>query len=264
MALLDPLFGERCRMCGKRGVSSVGPVSPTHPGAFQTKNFTLQHCRKCDVVYLDPLPSAADLKLLYEDSVQFADAHYTAPDQVAKILDYYSDAVRSLGLLPREGGRVLEVGAGLAWVSRACKAANPRIETVAQDVSAECANACPWVDRYFVGTLDSLSEREPYSLICLTHVIEHLTDPVGMLRTISALLAPGGNAFITAPFRPAGWKRGQGIAAWRDYSYLHVPAHITYFSRRWFERNAPREFEIAHWDASHENGQAFELVLRRN
>jgi len=264
MAMLDTLFGKRCRMCGERGVSSIGPVAPTHPGAFQTKDFTLQHCGKCDVVYLDPLPSAADLKVLYEDSVQFADAHYTAPDQVAKILDYYGTAVRSLHLLPRAGGRVLEVGAGLAWVSRACKAADPRIETTAQDVSAECANACPWVDRYYVGTLDALPEREPFALVSLTHVIEHLADPAAMLHTIAAHLTPGGNAFITAPFRPSGWQRGQGIAAWRDYSYLHVPAHITYFSRRWFELHTSPEFDIVHWDASHEDGQAFELVLRRN
>jgi hypothetical protein len=43
-----------------------------------------------------------------------------------------------------------------------------------------------------------------------------------------------------------------------------VPAHVTYFSRKWFEQMAPRHgLAVAHWDASHENGQAFELVLRR-
>ena len=263
MTLLDAIFGSRCRLCGKRAVSPLGDVAPTHPGQFHTQQFTLQHCNKCDVVYLDPLPTTADLKLLYEESVQFSDAHYTDPVQVEKILDYYGTSVRTLDLLP-EGGSVLEVGAGLAWVSRACKAADPTAVTVAQDVSGECAHACPWVDHYFVGTLDALPQRGSYQLISLTHVIEHLADPAAMLRTIATLLAPGGKAFITAPFRPSGWQRAQGIAPWRDYSYLHVPAHITYFSRRWLElQTRSLGLEILHWDDSHENGQAFELVLHR-
>jgi len=70
-----------------------------------------------------------------------------------KILEYYGDAVRRLALLPAAGERMLEVGAGLAWVARACKAAEPAVVTIAQDVSAECADACAWVDRYHVGEL---------------------------------------------------------------------------------------------------------------
>lgn len=265
MSLIEIAFGKRCRMCSRLGASLVGPVAPTNPGNFRVKEFSLLHCRQCDVVYLDPLPEPADLKLMYEDAVQFSnDPHYTAADQVEKILDYYGTAVRNLRLLPASGERVLEIGAGLAWVSRACKSADQSVVTVAQDVSSECAEICPWVDRYFVGSLELLPERGPYALISLTHVIEHLIDPVGALRTMAALLAPGGRAFITAPFRPTGWQRGQGIAAWRTYSYLHVPAHITYFSRRWFELHTARDFRIAHWDASSEDGQSFELVLIRN
>jgi SAM-dependent methyltransferase len=237
---------------------------PTHPGDFETKNYTLQHCEKCDVVYLDPLPKASDLKLLYEDSVQFSSDHYTDPEQVRKILDYYGSELTSLRLLGDGPSRLLEIGAGLAWVSRAAKSQNPKVHTVAQDVSGECANACPWVDNYFVGALDALPDRAPYDLISLTHVIEHLADPSAILKDIAALIARGGNVFITAPFRPTGWTAESGIDAWRAYSYLHVPAHITYFSKRWFEQQvAPLGLEIAHWNASHEEGQAFAVVLHK-
>lgn len=262
--MIDRLFGEPCRMCGGRGIVRLGPVAPTHPAEFHTRDFGLVHCHRCDVVYLDPLPTPADLALLYEQSVQFSDDHYTDSGQVARILDYYDTAVRTLGLLPAAGGRMLEIGAGLAWVARVCKAQDASIHTVAQDVSGECAGHCAWVDRYFVGAVDALDDREPFHLVSLTHVIEHLADPVTMLRSISALLAPGGRVFVTAPFRPDGWKPKQGLAPWRDYSYLHVPAHITYFSRKWFARQAPAcGLELEHWDASQDQGQAFELVLRR-
>jgi len=264
MTLLDLFFSSRCRLCGKRAASTIGSVAPTHPGNFETKEYTLQYCRKCDVVYLHPLPKASDLKLLYEDSVQFSSDHYTDAEQVRKILDYYGNELTSLQLLRDGHSRLLEVGAGLAWVSRAAKSQNPNVRTVAQDVSGECAQACPWVDTYFVGALDTLPDRAPHDLISLTHVIEHLADPAATLRDIAALLARGGNVFMTAPFRPTGWTASTDISAWRDYSYLHVPAHITYFSKRWFEQQAKTlGLEIAHWNATHEDGQAFAVVLHK-
>jgi 2-polyprenyl-3-methyl-5-hydroxy-6-metoxy-1,4-benzoquinol methylase len=272
MSIFDKILGRTtnfgkanlplCRLCGAPGVSAVGAVAPTHSGNFHTKDFTLQHCVHCDVVYLEPLPTPGDLKLLYEESVQFSDAHYSAPEQVEKILEFYGTVLQSLKLAPPSGAKVLEIGAGLAWVSRACKARDPGIKTVAQDVSAECKDACPWVDRYFVGPLDMLPERGPYALISLTHVLEHLADPLAMLRQVAHLLVPGGKVFITAPFRPTRWQPGDGIAAWLSYSYLHVPAHITYFSKRWFEKQTCG-LKIEHWDSTHEDGQAFAVVLRK-
>lgn len=260
---LSFLFGASCRACGRRGHQRrLGEVAPTHPGAFHTQQFELVHCSRCDVVYLDPAPSAADLRVLYEESEQFTDPHYTDPERVAAILEYYEGALSRLDLLPADASRVLEIGAGLAWISRACKRLQPASVTVAQDVSAECAGECTWVDRYHVGTLATLDEREPFQLASMTHVIEHLVDPAAMLGEIAARLAPGGKLFVTAPYRPSGWQPGDDLAGWREYSYLHVPAHVTYFSRAWFEYVAARHgFEVAYWDASHEDGQAFELVL---
>ena len=103
----------------------------------------------------------------------------------------------------------------------------------------------------------------PYDIVSLTHVIEHLLDPVGVLRRLRQLIAPRGLVFVTAPHRPPGWKRGDGIATWREWSYTHVPAHVQYFSRGSLERAALRAgFEIELWNADQEEGQAFEAWLR--
>jgi 2-polyprenyl-3-methyl-5-hydroxy-6-metoxy-1,4-benzoquinol methylase len=95
-------------------------------------------------------------------------------------------------------------------------------------------------------------------------VIEHLADPAAIVADLARRLAPGGRIFITAPFRPEGWRRGDGIDAWRTWSYLHVPAHIAYLSRTWFDKVAAgNRLRLARWDPGHENGQAFEVVLAR-
>jgi 2-polyprenyl-3-methyl-5-hydroxy-6-metoxy-1,4-benzoquinol methylase len=255
-----------CRLCGCAGAVHriLGHVGPTQAGAFSSRDQRLVQCGACEAIYLDPFPTAEDMKLLYEGSVQFTDACYSDAAHAAQILGDYGRRLSKLRFFPRAGERLLEVGAGLAWVSRACKLHDPGIVTVAQDVSGECVGQCPWVDHYQVGPLESLPVEEAYRLISLTHVIEHLLDPRAMLERLAARLLPGGHLFIAAPFRPPLWKPRDGIRPWLSYSYLHVPAHVSYLSERWFERASRSSgLRLLRWDASHDGHQAFEALLQK-
>ena len=52
-----------------------------------------------------------------------------------------------------------------------------------------------------LGTLSDVVEKETgkFRAVTLSHVIEHLHDPVGELRRIHRLLAPGGRVWIATP-----------------------------------------------------------------
>lgn len=255
-----------CRYCLRQQTRhwALGRVGTTHPGPFARDAYDLLHCTACEVVYLEPLPSAADLQVLYAGSIQFSDPHYSDPAKAARLVDYYFRRLELAGVLPAAGSHSLEVGAGLAWVSHAIKERIAGVETWAQDPSAECADGCPWVDHYEVGPLEVMQHLPPFALISLTHVIEHVPDPNAFLAHLATRLMPGGAIFMTAPFRPAGWASGDGIAPWRDYSYLHVPAHIAYLSRDWLRDAATRAgLVLVHWEQAHDGHQAFEAVLRR-
>jgi hypothetical protein len=239
-------------------------VTPTQEGAFSSRDQRLVQCAGCEAIYLDPFPTRDDMRALYEGSVQFTDAVYTDPDHAAQILGNYRRRLQRLRLFPRPGEKLLEVGAGLAWVSRVCKLHDSGIVTVAQDVSGECAAQCPWVDEYKVGTVQALPAGESYRLISLTHVIEHLLDPGAMLAELASRLLTGGHIYIAAPFRPPLWRREDGIRPWLSYSYLHVPAHISYLSERWFaQASRAAGLRLIRWDASHDGHQAFEAVLQK-
>ena len=255
-----------CRLCGQAAAPHqvIGHVSPTQQGAFSSRDQRLVQCAGCESVYLDPFPTQEDMRVLYEGSVQFTDAVYTDPDHAAQILGNYRRRLQRLRLFPAPGGKLLEVGAGLAWVSRVCKLHDPGIVTVAQDVSGECAAQCPWVDEYKVGTVQALPAGASYQLISLTHVIEHLLDPGAVLAELASRLLPGGHLYIAAPFRPPLWRIQDGIRPWLSYSYLHVPAHVSYLSERWFTQASRRAgLRLLRWDPSHDGHQAFEAVLQR-
>ncbi len=265
-AAFMPRRRATCPLCRTDGalLIEVGTLRPTHPGPFHVDRFTMEHCRECQCMFLTPAPNGDDLRTLYLDSEQF-ESHEYSEARAGAILDYLTTAIHGRRLLPPGRARCLEVGAGRAWMSRACKAQRGTVVTVAQDVSPEAARSCPWVDRYYVGELAALMDEAPFDLISLTHVIEHLIDPLATLVQLAARLAPGGKLFVTAPFRPEGWPvRGYDLDVWRRYSYLHVPAHISYLSRRWFEKAQSRAgLRLEFWDQTADRCQAFEAVLAK-
>jgi SAM-dependent methyltransferase len=261
-----------CPACDAAGARAVviGGLNKTGKAAVSRDSYTLVRCADCCLVFLTPLLSASDLRALYVDKFQFKDAAYREPSQVEIAMEYIGQCLERLqaaaGRLPDAQIRVLEIGAGLAWMCRAAKAAQPLTRTVAQDVTAEVVEECSWVDRYVHGDVEdsALDADGPYDIISLTHVIEHVVDPQAMIRRCVELLARGGRIFLTAPHRPIGFAESPtDIGLWQSYPYNHVPAHVQYFARDSMAQLAERAgCVLDYWCDTHEEGQAFEAWLR--
>jgi 2-polyprenyl-3-methyl-5-hydroxy-6-metoxy-1,4-benzoquinol methylase len=255
--------------CGRSG-RSLGELPVTSGAVLSRDRYSLVQCDCGAMLYLSPAPTASDLATMYIDEKQFG-GEYTDPERVEAILGYVGSAldslVRRIERDPRTPLRVLEVGAGMAWMCRAAKARHADALTVAQDVSPEAARSCDWVDHYIEGDVDDprIAQHAPFDVISMTHVIEHLVDPVHVIARCRELLAPDGLMFVTAPHRPSGWSdAAPKLDAWRTWSYNHVPAHVQYFSERSLRRLARAAgCTLVHWSHAHDNGQAFEAWLGR-
>lgn len=253
-----------CRETGK----ALGELGKTSHANLSRARYTLVRCGCGALLYLSPAPSASDLRTMYVEEQQFG-TEYTDEARVRAILGYMGEALR--GLEQRIGGRqgrrlrVLEVGAGLSWMCRAAKAKDPRSVTVAQDISPEAVDSCPWVDHYVQGDVrDSrLDAFAPFDVVSMTHVIEHLLDPVDVVARCRELMAATGILFVTAPHRPHGWSDAEpDLRTWTAYSYNHVPAHVQYFSEASLARLAHAAgCELIYWSHAHERGEAFEAWL---
>jgi SAM-dependent methyltransferase len=273
------LFGSRrsdaavirsCPVCGKSHARTIGQLKTTALLSLLKTQYEFAQCRSCGLLYISPEPPAADLRAIYVESSQFDDSAYTDPRRVALIIEYMTGCFRAIlkrsGHVANEAVAVLEVGAGLAWMCRVAKSINAESVTVAQDISPEAVDKCSWVDVHVLNDIfdPAIDQHAPYDVISLTHVIEHLVDPVTVIRRCKSLLRERGVIFITAPHRPIGWKdNATDVALWEKYSYNHVPAHIQYFSKKSMGKLAHRTgCALDYWSHGHEEGQAFEAWLR--
>jgi SAM-dependent methyltransferase len=260
-----------CPICQAETPASceIGDLAPTVQTASGTDKYTLSYCGCGELVFVSPEPTGDDLDLIYRQNEQFF-GFYRDPAYIKQAHQWHTNTL--YGLLSETYGRnvvfgrlrLLEIGSGLAWMCRAAKALSPDFTTVAQDVTPEVSGECPWVDHYLVGEIDDLrfDKFAPFDVISMTRVIEHLVDPVAMLRRARALLNPDGLLFITAPHRPKGWGTDASIERWRQWSYNHVPVHLQYFSEASFKRAAETAgLSLAGWYLPGD-GEVFEARLR--
>ncbi len=259
-----------CPVCGNEERDALNVLitleNPRHVGL---KSYDLLQCAVCELLYLSPLPSSEALEDIYITNTQFLDSDHYMGDRAKSALEFYAGRLRALQdrIAAKETPeKLLEIGSGLSWMSRAAKMTDRIWLTVAQDITAEAVQLCTWVDHYFVGSLDKqieqISHLGPYHIISMTHVFEHLPDPVSVLASLQRILHPGGITFITAPYRPRRWDRDPSVENWKSWSYNHVPAHLQYYNLRSLELCAEKAgMKILSFDPSGDNGEAFEAWL---
>ncbi len=129
--------------------------------------------------------------------------------------------------------RVLDIGAGTgALVASlvddgwAVVGIEPAIEIGAVGRSAglpvEACTATEYLARWE-------AEPEPFGGVCLMNVLEHVPDPIGLLRSAIRFLAPGGRLVIRVPndFNPLqlAAQAALGLEPW----WIAVPDHVNYF-----------------------------------
>jgi len=256
---------DRCYLCNRQGkvvYASVRDRLYEVPGEWNVRR-----CRSpvCRLYWLDPLPLDSEHGKLYGRYFTHGD---DAPKRSAQLprdlarplgqailaarYGYSSDQVSSglyalgklAGLSPRSRdrvgrhvlwtrgewrGRVLDVGCGsgdllsklnaLGWE---CVGQEP--DEFGRRTASDQHNL-----RVYAEGAEYIAEREaPFDVITMSHVIEHLSDPVAAVRRWSKLLRPDGRMLIVTPNVDSLASR------WYRDSWLHLepPRHFFLFSER--------------------------------
>ena len=147
-----------------------------------------------------------------------------------------ADAYLPLAAAP-SGGRLLDFGCGDGWFLR--NAIQKRWDAVGFEINPDYARALRESAQLPVESdLDIIGQRygASFDFITLHFVFEHLSDPMGTILSLAALLRPGGEIFITVPNIASAEFRLFG-KLWHG---LDAPRHLSFFEEKHMSALAQR------------------------
>lgn len=250
---IDVIPRPACPLCGCQGTVLYSGLVDWLYGAPQ--NWGTRSCSTCEVIWLDPQPVPSGIPRLYfqycthhakEVVTWISRLQHKMSECALARLGYPTKApkgmlLRLLSRLPSVeraallsvfalhasgAGSLLDVGCGNGQFIARMRAFGWKVSGIDPDPAAVSYGRSQGIEIH-VGTIADLPDSARYDVITLGHVIEHVADPVNLLRECGKRLQPGsGRLIITTPnINSLGhtWFRKY----WRG---LEVPRHFVLFS----------------------------------
>ena len=165
--------------------------------------YTYVICKNCGLVYQSPRPKYDQhfIDAAYASYYQFTDSLdlNSNPDVPESSVKMFQKEVENLLQFDKKRTAVLDIGSGMGTFLVAAK---PYYKTaVGLDVSAQMAS---FVERQlgvkvFLEQFENFQFEKKFSLIHMSHVIEHIPDPKRWLDKAKEMLEPGGILVINVP-----------------------------------------------------------------
>jgi 2-polyprenyl-3-methyl-5-hydroxy-6-metoxy-1,4-benzoquinol methylase len=254
-----------CYLCGSPGDLLYANLSDRQFGIPGTWNFLRCSSEKCRLIWLDPSPVDDDIPRIYsyfrvthQDQSRAERSSLLGLKKLLQVRDSYLalryrfpggerdwDARRLTGVLaylhpakradidfpfrPLSGapkGRLLDVGCGGGEMVRLMNLWGWQAEGIDFDPLA-VENAKKKGLTVHLGSItDQRFSDGSFDAVVMSHVIEHVSNPIQFLREAWRILRPGGRLALATP---NGWSLGHAV--WkRDWIHVHPPTHLFIFN----------------------------------
>jgi len=150
---------------------------------------------------------------------------------------------KTMYLRPVAGGRLLEIGCGNGRQLEFLRDLGWMVEGVDPDPTALAAASARGLTVHMGTLAEQGFPAEHFDAIVSSHVIEHVHDPVGLLRECRRILRPGGRLVIVTPNTASLGHRLFG-ADWLD---LDPPRHLHLFNLASLRRAATDAGLVVSW-----------------
>jgi SAM-dependent methyltransferase len=250
-----PTVDAACFLCEN---TDTAPVWTTPDRTFGVPGiFHVVRCRRCGFLYMRPRPQDDHLADCYPDeyprhqeppirtpfrgsprrleAVRYALSRYFGYDAYRDLRVSLLTRLRGRRLVRRlrwdcppwvGQGRYLDVGCGSGWALSVAKALGWRVAGIEVDAPA-AEKARRFTDDIHVGSVFTAPfAADRFDLITTFHVLEHVPDPLAMLRRMLEWLAPDGLLVIEVPNVGSLGARLFGA----DWYALDLPRHLSHFT----------------------------------
>ncbi len=222
-----------CHICG-RGVHLEWAKARDVEYGSTNDTFTYYLCEACDALSIHPLPIDRLREIYPSTYYSFASAEdqplarRNAVTRVKTWLDRRRFR-RILEMVSSPRPRILDVGGGTGKVSADLVGASEGAASATvvdfDPASAEAAKS-RGLD-VFLGRFEDFETDQRFDIVMMLNVVEHVSNPFGMLEKSRQLLAPRGVLWLQTPnFRSLDAR----IFRHRNWGGLHCPRHWAIFS----------------------------------
>lgn len=231
---------ETCLVCGGHSLTRLRACRNESPaGKALFRGGSIFACGECGVAQLWPRPSekaleeyyateyrrggrygsdAADISRFPRDNLFF----FNRGESVAELLEPYLRA-------SSERPRILDVGAGYGHILYALGSRFPLAERLAHELSKPCIAHLRSIGVHVLAEdlPSALAASDTgFDAIILSHVLEHVRDPVGTLSMLTRHLAPTGVLYVEVPHASPAMLARHPDSPWAP---RHDEPHLTFF-----------------------------------
>ena len=220
---------------------------------FPKGGISLVACKDCYLIYKTVVPSPSFLlEIFYRQAGRVWDGAY----------DFSREIEQIAGLVGRDTLNLLDVGASNGALLRA------RADIPGRR-SALDLFPYPEIDAHirgefiegFLDTPDVKWSRQPYDVVTLFDVFEHLYLPKVAFRNLNMFVKKGGLVVIETGDSDSYWPRKLGVNYWW---YVSLFEHHVFWSRRSIEKvSREHGFEIIHWESKRPKNQVILPLSRK-
>jgi 2-polyprenyl-3-methyl-5-hydroxy-6-metoxy-1,4-benzoquinol methylase len=252
---------DACPVCGGEDAVTLEEGLVDYMSKPASGPWSMNKCRLCGVAYLSPRPDRASISQAYinyythtsekDDLVHrylrsiksvLSEKYFAVVSGSGSMVDrivylvikllfplslYFDAKSRHIFNLKKQPGKLLDIGCGNGEFLKFAEHYGWQAVGVDFDTEAVKEARSGGLDAR-LGDIDVIDSGERYDYITLSHVVEHVYDPVELLRTCYGLLNHGGVLWLETPNIES-----MGYAYYKsNWRGLEPPRHIMLFNMK--------------------------------
>ena len=204
-----------CKLCSSENVETIysGPIRSGGASSGHEKGFCVKECTACGIVFLDPFPK--ELQQYYETQSYWSEHHgdLDLKKLYKKLAPEQERWFQEIGEERVKGKRIADYGCGIGVFLDLIKStAN---ETIGIEPAKHFHAYLSKRGHLFFGSSEEL-KNESIDMAVSFDALEHLEDPIALLKEVFRALMPGGWIFL-------------GVPNQNDFLKKIVPAYLAFF-----------------------------------
>jgi 2-polyprenyl-3-methyl-5-hydroxy-6-metoxy-1,4-benzoquinol methylase len=202
--------------------------------AHTQESFTICHCRNCELWFTNPRPTLEAIGHYYDHQ-----NYISHKNKSSNLINFIYKAVRKITIQKKlnwirerhkSPGRLLDFGCGTGHFLYGAKSKGWLVSGVEPNENAR--NYA--ISKHKLNIYDNLAElkkENKYDVITLFHVLEHVHDIKGTIKSLLELLKKRGTIYIAVPNRESTDSQYYK----ENWAALDVPRHLYHFNKKSME-----------------------------